>query len=232
MSKVAKFIIGVLLAPTALFTLVAFFQGFYSIAKSYNITIWFVVGLLVYVLVHKFLYNFSRPYVFAHEITHAISAMCCGYKAQGLKVGEESGQVKVSGTNIFIFLAPYCLPLYAVFILLIYFFWQLFSPDTAFRYKDIFLFLFGFFIMLHIMHTVNTLHETQQSDLLQAGGNIFSITIIVLSNVLIIFGLLELCFPGVLPLFSLFKQVISNTLLFWRTIFGWLYNLVNGTRVK
>jgi len=232
MSKVTKFLIGILLAPTALFTIAAFFQGFYSIVKSYDITLWFVIGLALYVLVHKYLYNFSRPYVFAHEITHALSAMCCGYKAQDLKVGEENGQVKVSGTNIFIFLAPYCLPLYAVILLLIYFFWHLFSPDTAFKYKDIFLFLFGFFIMLHVMHTVNTLQETQQSDLLQAGGNIFSITIIVLSNVLIIFGLLELCFPGILPLFSLFKQVISNTLLFWRTIFGWLYNLVNGASSK
>ncbi len=232
MSKFTKFLIGVLLAPTAVFTLAAFFQGFYSIIKSYNITIWFVIGMLVYALIHKFLYNFSRPYVFAHEITHALSAMCCGYKAQNLKVGAESGQVKVSGTNIFIFLAPYCLPLYAVLILLIFFFWQLFNPETAFKYKDIFLFLFGFFIMLHIWHTVKTLQETQQSDLLQAGGNVFSITIIVLSNVLIIFGLLEICFPGVLPLFALFKQVLSNTLLFWRTIFGWLYNLVNGARVK
>ncbi len=232
MSKFTKFLIGVLLAPTAVFTLAAFFQGFYAIIKSYKITIWFVIGLIVYALVHKFLYNFSRLYVFAHEITHALSAMCCGYKAQNLKVGEDSGQVKVSGTNIFIFLAPYCLPLYAVFLLLIYFFWQLFSPDTAFKFKDIFLFLFGFFIMLHIWHTVKTLQETQQSDLLQAGGNVFSISIIVLSNVLIIFGLLELCFPGILPLFSLFKQVLSNTLLFWRTIFGWLYNLVNGARVK
>ncbi|MBR4508072.1 MAG: M50 family metallopeptidase [Elusimicrobiaceae bacterium] len=232
MSKVTKFLIGILLAPTALFTIAAFFQGFYSIVKSYDITLWFVIGLALYVLVHKYLYNFSRPYVFAHEITHALSAMCCGYKAQDLKVGEENGQVKVSGTNIFIFLAPYCLPLYAVILLLIYFFWHLFSPDTAFRYKDIFLFLFGFFIMLHVMHTVNTLQEAQQSDLLQAGGNIFSVTIIVLSNVLIIFGLLELCFPGILPLFSLFKQVISNTLLFWRTIFGWLYNLVNGASSK
>lgn len=232
MSKFTKFLIGVLLLPAVIFTLAAFFQGFYAIVIAYKMTIWFVVGIITYVLVHKFLYNFSRPYVFAHEITHAISAMCCGYKAQNLKVGEESGQVKVSGTNIFIFLAPYCLPLYAVLILLIYFFWHLFGPDTAFKYKDIFLFLFGFFIMLHIYHTVKTLKETQQSDLLQAGGNIFSITIIVLSNVLIIFGLLELCFPGILPLISLFKQVISNTLLFWRTIFNWLYNLVNGASAK
>lgn len=232
MTKITKFLIGIILAPTALFTVFAFFQGVYSILKSYNTTFYFVIGILVYILVHKFIYNFSRPYVFAHEITHAISAMCCGYKAQNLKVGEESGQVKVSGTNIFIFLAPYCLPLYAVFILLIYFFWHLINADIAFKYKDIFLFLFGFFIMFHLWHTVKTLQETEQSDILQAGGTVFSITIIALSNVLIIFGLLELCFPGVLPILTLFKQVISNTLFFWEKIFSWLYNLVNGVRTK
>lgn len=232
MSKIVKFLIGIILAPTALFAVFAFFQGIYSIAKSYHITLFFVIGLLVYVLVHKFIYNFSRPYVFAHEITHAISAMCCGYKAQNLQVGEDSGQVKVSGTNTFVFLAPYCLPLYAVLILLIYFFWHLLSPDTAFKYKDIFLFLFGFFIMFHLMHTFGTLQETEQSDVIKAGGSVFSYAVIILSNVLIIFGLLEICFPGILPLFTLFKQVISNTLYFWQKIFSWLYNLINGVSSK
>lgn len=232
MSKIVKFLIGIILAPTALFAVFAFFQGIYSIVKSYHITLFFVIGLLVYVLVHKFIYNFSRPYVFAHEITHAISAMCCGYKAQNLQVGQESGQVKVSGTNTFVFLAPYCLPLYAVLILLIYFFWHLLSSDTAFKYKDIFLFLFGFFIMFHLMHTFKTLQETEQSDVIKAGGSVFSYAVIILSNVLIIFGLLEICFPGILPLFTLFKQVISNTLYFWQKIFSWLYNLINGVSSK
>lgn len=232
MSKIVKFLIGIVLAPTALFAVFAFFQGIYSIAKSYHITLFFVIGLLVYVLVHKFIYNFSRPYVFAHEITHAISAMCCGYKAQNLQVGEDSGQVKVSGTNTFVFLAPYCLPLYAVLILLGYFFWHLLSPDTAFKYKDVFLFLFGFFIMFHLMHTFKTLQETEQSDVIKAGGSVFSYAVIILSNVLIIFGLLEICFPGILPLFTLFKQVISNTLYFWQKIFSWLYNLINGVSSK
>ena len=158
--------------------------------------------------------------------------MCCGYKAQNLQVGEESGQVKVSGTNTFVFLAPYCLPLYAVLILLAYFFWHLLSPDTAFKYKDIFLFLFGFFIMFHLMHTFKTLQETEQSDVIKAGGSVFSYAVIILSNVLIIFGLLEICFPGILPLFTLFKQVISNTLYFWQKIFSWLYNLINGVSSK
>lgn len=229
MSKFTKFIIGLLLAPTAVFATFAFFQGAYSILKAYNITVCFVIGLLAYVLVHRFIYDFSRPYVFAHELTHAISAMCCGYKAQNLQVGQESGQVKVSGTNIFIFLAPYCLPLYAVLILFIYFFWQLLDPQTAFKFKDIFLFLFGFFIMFHLYHTVKTLKETEQSDILKAGGTVFSITIIILCNVLIIFGLFELCFPGILPLLSLFKQVLSNTLLFWEKIFAWSHNLLNGS---
>lgn len=232
MSKITKFLIGILLAPTALFSVFAFFQGLYSIVKSYNITLYFVIGLLIYILVHKFVYNFSRPYVFAHELTHAISAMCCGYEAQNLKVGQDSGQVKVSGTNIFIFLAPYCLPLYAVLVLLIFFFWQLLNPETAFKYKDIFLFLFGFFIMFHLLHTFKTLQETEQSDILQAGGTVFSFSVIILSNILIIFGLLELCFPGVLPIFTLFKQVLSNTLFFWQKIFGWLYNLLNGASAK
>ena len=232
MSKLTKFIIGLLLVPTACFAAFAFLKGFYFIFKAYNITLYFVVGLLTYLIVDKFIYNFSRPYVFAHEITHAISAMCCGYKAQNLQAGENSGQVKVSGTNIFIFLAPYCLPLYAVLVLLVYFFWQLFSPQSAFAYKDIFLFLFGFFIMFHLRHTIKTLQETEQSDILKAGGTVFSVSIIVLSNVLIIFGLLELCFPGVLQLFTLFKQVISNTLLFWQKIFGWAYNLLNGAAAK
>lgn len=232
MSKIVKFLIGIILAPTALFAVFAFFQGIYSIAKSYHITLFFVIGLLAYFLVHKFIYNFSRPYVFAHEITHAISAMCCGYKAQNIQVGEDGGQVKVSGTNTFVFLAPYCLPLYAVLILLSYFFWHLLSPDTAFKYKDIFLFLFGFFIMFHLMHTFETLQETEQSDVIKAGGSVFSFAVIILSNVLIIFGLLEMCFPGILPLFTLFKQVISNTLYFWQKIFSWLYNLINGVPSK
>ncbi len=78
----------------------------------------FWVPLSIGVAVWLFLYNTCpRPmwlYVFGHELTHALCALCCGAKIQSFKVGRRGGEVRLSKSNTFIALAPYFLPLYAL----------------------------------------------------------------------------------------------------------------------
>jgi hypothetical protein len=78
----------------------------------------FWVPLLGGVALWLLLYNtLPRPmwlYVFGHELTHAVWALCFGAKVQGFKVGKKGGEVRLSKSNALIALAPYFFPLYAV----------------------------------------------------------------------------------------------------------------------
>lgn len=226
MKKTVKFLTGVVLLPTAFFILLGIVDVVWSLLKGYKVTMYFLLGFALYTLFHFFIFQFSRLYVIAHEAAHVIAAWCCGYKVSVVNIKEDSGNVKVSGVNVFILLAPYCIPFYAICITVIYFLLSLFVPSVR-DYSPIFLASFGFFTALHCLHTYKALTETQQSDISQAGGGIFSFPVIVLGNAVIIVGLLELYFPGTVPIWDVTKYIVSNTIVFWRDAFGYAGDFLN-----
>lgn len=224
MKRAVKFLIGFILLPLAFCILLSVCEVLWYIIKSYKITLCFMLGALLYFLTHLFFYNFSRFYVFAHELSHAAAAWICGYKVSGLSVGSESGEVKVSNINTFVLLAPYCIPLYSMAVTLIYLILNLLWPAAA-DYGSVFLALFGFFTMLHLMHTYKALTETEQSDITRAGGGVFSFSLIVLINMVVILALIEIYFPGMVPVWALAGGIIRRTLAFWKWLFENLYLL-------
>lgn len=213
MGKITKFFIGLLLLPTAFFVLVGLLEVVIALLKAYKITVLFLLGGGLYALLHFFIYDFSRFYVLAHEFTHALSALLCGYKVSNVNVKQNSGSVKVSDANVFVLLSPYAIPFYAVFVVLIYFIAGFFYPVLIYRNTAIS--MLGFFSVMHFIHTYKALTEVSQPDVKLAGGRIFSFSVIILFNALIITALIEFCFPGLLPLKQIGKEIITRTADFW-----------------
>lgn len=223
MKRIGKIFIGLILLPLAFSILLSVFEVLWYIIKGYKVTLYFILGAVLYVLAHLFFYNFSRFYVMAHEFSHAVAAWLCGYKVSGLSVKSDSGEVKVSDINTFVLLAPYCVPLYSLIVTLVYLLLVLFV-DGAERYGSIFSALFGFCTALHLMHTYKALTETEQSDISRAGGGIFSFSLIILINMAVILALAEIYFPGIIPLGSLSGGIIKRTIQFWKWFFDDLYS--------
>ncbi len=223
MKRIGKIFIGLILLPLAFSILLSVFEVLWYIIKGYKVTLYFILGAVLYVLAHLFFYNFSRFYVMAHEFSHAVAAWLCGYKVSGLSVKSDSGEVKVSDINTFVLLAPYCVPLYSLIVTLVYLLLVLFV-DGAERYGSIFSALFGFCTALHLMHTYKALTETEQSDISRAGGGIFSFSLIILINMAVILALAEIYFPGIIPLGSLSGGIIKRTIQFWKWFFDNLYS--------
>ena len=209
--------------PTAFAVFWAFAGVAWDLIAGWQTTIWFLIGAVFYLFVHRYIYSFSRLYVFAHEAAHALAAMFCGHKVDSMTVGQESGNVKLSGVNTVILLAPYGVPLLAFMTVFTYFILNLFIANLD---KRIFILFFGFFTAHHLIHTYKALTEAQQSDVKLAGGNVFSFSFIVLLNAVIIMLLLELIFPGVVPVWGILKKVIADTASFWIWAFRSLYRFI------
>ncbi|MDR1124330.1 MAG: M50 family metallopeptidase [Elusimicrobiota bacterium] len=207
-----KFIAGLLLLPTALFVFLGFADILWALVKSWRITLWFLLGAALYLLLHKFVYGFGRLYVLAHEAAHAAAALISGHRVQSMTVNGDSGNVKVSGVNTFILLAPYVFPLFAFAAVFAYFIISFFDATAD---RRTFVFLFGFFTAHHFAHTYKSLTETEQSDIKTAGGNLFSFALIAALNLCVMLLLLEMFFPGVVPAWGIIKKVLVNTRDFW-----------------
>jgi len=216
--------------PTTFFVMVGLFGVAAALFKAYNVTVFFLLGGGLYAVLHFFVYDFSRFYVLAHEATHALAALICGYKVSSVNVKQDSGSVKVSGANVFIVLAPYIIPFYAVLTMLVYFIAGLFYPLTI--YRNTVIALVGFFSVMHFIHTYKALTEVKQPDIKLAGGSIFSFSIIILFNAIILIALIEFCFPGLLPIKQICTDIFNNTMIFWRNAGYYAANFIRWAAAK
>ena len=225
MKKFLKFLIGIVLLPFAFFFIYDFVGVLWIIIKNFQITFPFLFGAAIYIILHKYIYNFSRPYVLAHEICHALAAWCCGYHVSEINVQEESGQTKVSDINIFVLLAPYFIPLYAIVCTILFYITSLFWADIL-NYEKLFLGLLGFFVTFHLIHTYKSLTETEQSDITLAGGGIFSFVLIAILNLTLIILFINFLFPGIIAPTSVFKEVFAQTYDFWKMFFVYMHKFI------
>jgi hypothetical protein len=138
---------------------------------------WVLAGLAYLLL--------PRPrglYVLGHELSHALAVWFSGGKVHSLQVADRGGRVVSNRTSAWITLAPYILPLYpllaAVFWLAALQIWPLLAD-----YQLAFLAIWGGVWGYHYAFTVDLL-RTQQPDFL-VYGRIFSLTVIVLANLLL-----------------------------------------------
>jgi hypothetical protein len=152
----------------------------------------YAAGVAVYALVEII---FAKPmwlYVFGHELTHALSGIMSGAKIHSFKANENGGEVRLSKSNVFVALSPYIVPLYAVFVIVVYalvnYWWPSIYLTRTFQ------FLLGFMMTFHLSLTYHAFHG-RQTDLKMVG--------FFLSGVLVLFG--NLLIMGVLGV-SLFRR--------------------------
>lgn len=153
-----------------------------------------VAGVFCMVILYLSLPKPTRIYVFGHEFTHALATMICGGRVREMKVGAESGHVLVSKDNFFITLAPYFVPLYTVFALVIFAvvrslgYWQ---GDLAW---GVFCWALGVTYAFHILLTIQIL-KIRQPDI-TSQGYLFSSVVIFMGNALVLLGGIPVLLDG------------------------------------
>ncbi|MBR4592645.1 MAG: site-2 protease family protein, partial [Elusimicrobiaceae bacterium] len=112
--RFCKFVLSLLLLPPV--CLVGWETGrmVWGVLGHFQTAAGFFLGAVVYAAIHYGCYNFSRPYVLVHEMTHALAALLCGSRVKDFSVKKESGYVKLDKANMFIMLAPYFIPGYVI----------------------------------------------------------------------------------------------------------------------
>lgn len=220
MVRFLKFLVAIFLLPTLalLFAVVVKIIG--GVLGHTATVIPFGVGIALYVILHYTVYDFSRPYVFIHEMTHAFAAWLCGYHVSKISVKKNSGFVKMDQTNTFVVLSPYFIAGYVWILAAVYAVASLFADVTP--YRMYFLGLLGFFMAFHFVQTFHTLWEADQPDLKLAGGKVFSLVTIVLVNLIVLAVTLKILFPQEVSLGRDLMEVLKGTLTVWRIIVNYI----------
>ncbi len=206
MHKFLKFLLALVLLPLTVLVVVEDVRILLGVLEHIGAALSFVLGAAVYTGIHYLFYNFSRMYVFIHEMTHALAAVLCGIRIKDVSIGKDSGYVKMSRTNTFVVLAPYFVPGYVLIVAMLYAGLSIFIDLTP--YRQAVLFFIGFFMAFHFIQTFHTLWEVDQPDLKLAGGKFFSCVSIVLANMLVLALVLKILFPQAVDLYASARQVI------------------------
>lgn len=192
-------LIAVVLVPVAAAAWAALWAQMRELHISWGAAWPVLAGAAAYV---AFQAAFSRPmglYVFGHELTHAITAWLSGYRVKSLKVSSTGGEVVTSDTNLFVALAPYCVPLYTVFTVLLYALFRRYAgPGAPAAAASWAAFLVGLTFAFHAALTVHALRQRQPD--LEHGGVFLSLVVIVFCNGVALALLLKFLFPGAVSL--------------------------------
>ncbi len=119
MKKILNILAYTLLIAFFLLSAWSFFETTYWLAlKSYKLYLWFGVGVVIYVVLRKLpVVNQNAEWfeVQTHEWLHTVVALMFGHRIHSVSASDREGVMYHSGRfmhNIFISLAPYCLPIY------------------------------------------------------------------------------------------------------------------------
>jgi hypothetical protein len=153
-------------------------------------------------------------YVLGHELTHAMAAWATGGSVYAISVGEKEGHVDLSHSSVFVALAPYCVPFYALAVAVGYRLLLWGKPDAG--GEPLFLCLLGGALGAHLLFTWDSLTRTRQPDLDAAGGVLFSVALIAIANALAIMLLLKGLFPDSVPLLARLSEAWGFVEGFWR----------------
>lgn len=188
--RILRFIISILLIPVCVIVTISFYNGIFRIKDVSNSGLNFILGALLYSIVHLLLFRLDFLYIFGHEGTHAVATFLSGGKARGMKVSSKEGSVKTTTPNFFVILAPYLMPIYTVSIAILYFILSFYIDISS--YSGIFIFFIGFTLMMHLVYTAESMRQ-KQSDLIKT-GYFYSISFIYIANLIIVFLIISLLF--------------------------------------
>lgn len=163
---------------------------------------------------------FAIVYVFAHEMTHIVSALLCRAVIYDWHVGKDGGWVDTNKSNTFISLSPYVVPFYTVIVLLAFGIAGLFTDLGHFHSlhlgsvvvpvnaSKILHYLVGLTWAFHLSFTIAVMRD-EQGDLVR-NGQFFSVWLIALVNLYLI-----ICF-----------LIAASPNLFWSDVWGSFGDLV------
>jgi hypothetical protein len=184
-------IIGIVLLPICF----GFSWAFYDLLKSLGFAgqtmLYFISGIVLYIVMYLSGLKLNYVYILGHETTHAVLALFCGAKIKAFKVSAQSGSVAVTKSNVLISLGPYFFPIYTALIAIVFFCAAIFYPDI-YQYTNLLIFLIGCSISFHFLMTIHSL-RVKQLDITE-NGYLFSLTLIYWLNLSIIALLLGLLF--------------------------------------
>lgn len=138
---------------------------------------------------------FHVVYVFGHEWTHALAALCCGGRLLRCPVISASGgHVVTDRSNLFIILAPYFIPIYSVIAGLVFG-----IAGFVFRLPEEVLWIWysvlGFTWAFHATFTIR-MAKIRQPDF-EKGGRFFCLVAIALANLWLLCLLLVVASPNI-----------------------------------
>lgn len=155
--------------------------------------VWFsVMGALLWVILRASLLMeglLVYVYVLGHELTHALSALLCGGRLHGMRVGMNGGYLETDADNWFIALSPYFVPLWMLCWLGVLWVVNAVLPFEA--YAPWFYAGFGFWWAFHLYWTVWIIPR-EQPDMLSY-GLFLSMLVILLANIAVLLVVLR-CF--------------------------------------
>ncbi len=189
---------------------------------------YFFCGLAGYFVFQWVFFRPIRTYVFGHELTHAMAAWMTGGEVRRFHVSKKGGSVTVTKTNVFVALAPYIIPLYALLLLGIFYGVNFFYD--LHRWWIFFLMVLGAAVGFHISLTVFALRQNQPD--LRMAGTFLSGVLIFLGNALCVVFLLGILFPRTVSWTHFFRQSSRQTAGVYKNIGLVIYRLAASAENK
>jgi hypothetical protein len=197
-----KFVVGLFLLPLCYVLTAAFFSALLDAFTSQTPgrshfwatpEFWFFgLGLICWLIIFFGLPRPLRIYVFGHELTHFVMVKIMGGHVSEFSVTREGGYIVSSKINTWIALAPYFVPIYSVFVVLLYGIVSSLcdlQPHAELA-TGILYGLLGLTWGFHATFTLSMIPRGQTD--LAYGGTFFSLTVIYLMNLLVLSLLLIL----------------------------------------
>jgi len=179
--------IGFILLPFVVASVVSFVSVLCTIAW-FSYPAWlFWLGGAVFLVCNALNKNASFSYILGHEMLHACASLLCGGKLLSIFISHKQGNVLITKDNFIVSLVPYCIPVYATLLMLIYYVLSIVVPTHSFIPLGIF--LFGFTLAHHIVLTL--WYSAQGQSDIKAHGFIFSGVVIIFVNIVMIVILLS-----------------------------------------
>lgn len=178
---------------------------------DYKIYLWFGVGIVAYYVLRIFPFvrkNAEWFETWTHELTHTIVGLLFFHKIHSFSAGEGDGQISHSGrflNNIFITLAPYCLPIYTFIFCII-------RIAIKAEFLPVIDALIGLSLIFHL-HCFRTQCGGWQPDIMQFGKvmSYFFITAFLLFNLLFVFQTIKFDFiDGMVSVFKNYWAIIND----------------------
>ena len=216
MKLLRSFAAGVLLLPLTLATFYNLPSAFLSLQSEMESLSLLFSGAILYSLIEGLFNRPMRTYVFGHELTHALASMAFGGRVKDFKVSARGGSVQLTKTNFFVALAPYCIPLYALFVVLAYALGRKFYPGRVL--EIVFPIVLGVSLAFHVSLTLYALRQRQPD--IHKTGTFFSLVFILLANAWVLIALSKLVFWRSFAVRGLVWGVINTQASLWRWIGG------------